>query len=69
MPVKPKKQEDWMPKCTNCAFFVCDPKEDLGECRRLPPVVFAEGDDGVGFSFSLSTREMWCGEFKRKCDS
>ena len=66
---KKKPDEDWMPKCATCAFFVADPKEDMGECRRLPPVVFPDGDDGLGFSFSMSTSQMWCGEFRRKCDS
>lgn len=70
MPVKkPAKQEDWMPKCGNCAFFVPDSKDELGECRRLPPVVFPDGEDGLGFSFSMSMQDQWCGEFKRKCDS
>ena len=66
MPIKkPKQDEDWMPRCKNCAFFVDDPKGEIGECRRLPPVVFPDGDDGLGFSFSMSTPDMWCGEFKR----
>lgn len=69
----PRKKEqpvdDWMPKCSSCAFFVPDPKEDIGECRRLPPVVFPDGDEGLGFSFSMSMPSHWCGEFKRKCDS
>lgn len=66
---KPSKEADWMPRCGNCAFFVPDSKEDIGECRRLPPVVFPDGDDGLGFSFSMSMHDHWCGEFKRKCDS
>lgn len=57
--------DDCMPRCESCAFFKADPKEDLGECRRLPPIIFPDGDDGLGFSFSMTTREMWCGEFKR----
>lgn len=64
-----KQPEDWMPKCGNCAFFVIEPKEEVGECRRLPPVVFADGEDGLGFSFSLTVPDRWCGEFKRKCDA
>lgn len=70
MPVKkPAKEEDWMPKCANCAFFVPDAKEDVGECRRLPPAVFPDGEDGLGFSFSITHKTQWCGEFKRNCNS
>lgn len=65
MPKKPPP-EDWMPKCAACAFFVSDPKEDVGECRRLPPAVFPDGDDGLGFSFAMTTPDRWCGEFKRQ---
>lgn len=62
---KLKPDNDWMPRCGSCAFFVSDAKDDIGECRRLPPVVFPDGDEGLGFSFSMSTSEQWCGEFKR----
>ena len=65
---KKKPVEDWMPKCGACAFFVPD-KDEMGECRRLPPVVFPDGEDGLGFSFSMTAKDMWCGEFKRRCDS
>ena len=61
--------EDCMPRCGSCAFFVADAKDELGECRRLPPYVLPDGDDGVGFSFAVTVVDYWCGEFKRKLSS
>lgn len=64
-----KKQaipEDCLPRCASCAFFIPDPKDDIGECRRYPPVVFPDGEDGLGFSFSMTGSTQWCGEFRRK---
>ncbi len=63
---KKKLPDDCMPRCSSCAFFISDPKEDMGECRRLPPVTFPDGDEGLGFSFAMTMPEMWCGEFKRQ---
>ena len=68
MAKKKPEADDWMPKCASCAFFVPD-SEEMGECRRLPPVVFPDGEDGLGFSFAMTVKDMWCGEFKRRCDS
>jgi hypothetical protein len=61
--------DDCMPRCASCAFFVGDPKEEIGDCRRYPPTTFPDGDEGLGFSFSITVSNMWCGEFIRKCDS
>ena len=58
--------DDCMPRCETCAFFAGDPKEDMGECRRHPPTTFPDGDEGLGFSFSITVKTMWCGEFKRQ---
>jgi hypothetical protein len=58
--------DDCMPKCSTCAFFVPDRKDELGECRRFPPAVFPDGDDGLGFSFSMTQPDQWCGEFRRR---
>lgn len=66
MPRKKSIPDDCMPRCETCAFFVGDQKEDIGECRRLPPTIFLDGDEGLGFSFSNTIKSMWCGEFKRK---
>lgn len=66
MPRKKTLPDDCMPRCASCAFFVGDVKEDIGECRRLPPAVFPDGEEGLGFSFSLTAKQMWCGEFKRQ---
>lgn len=64
-----KIPDDCMPKCATCAFFVADAKEEIGDCRRLPPVVFPDGEEGLGFSFALTQADMWCGEYKRQCNS
>lgn len=65
MSIKKKKEdEDWMPRCGSCVFFVGDKQDSFGECRRLPPTVFPE-DEGVGFSFAITEVSQWCGEFKR----
>lgn len=60
--------DDCMPRCETCAFFIGDPKEDMGECRRYPPNTFPE-DEGLGFSFGITIKTMWCGEFTRKLDA
>ncbi len=65
MPIKPKKKEDdWMPKCASCVFFLADAKESFGECRRYPPATFPD-DEGIGFSFAITEESQWCGEFQR----
>lgn len=66
MPRKKQIPDDCMPRCETCAFFVGDQKEDIGECRRLPPVTFPDVGEGLCFSFGITVKSMWCGEFKRK---
>lgn len=64
MTKKKATQEDWMPKCASCVFFLVDAKESYGECRRNPPTSFLE-DDGIGFTFAITEESQWCGEFQR----
>ena len=66
---KQKIPADCLPRCSSCAFFIDDPREEVGECRRMPPQVFPDGEDGLGFSFAITSKEAWCGEYRRKCDS
>ena len=66
---KKKPDDDWMPKCATCAFFVEHSNDEIGDCRRLPPMIFPDGENSIGFSFSVTEPNLWCGEFKRRCDS
>lgn len=61
----PKKlPADCMPACQSCSFFDIEPKEDLGLCRRYPPIlVNVEGD--YESTFPVTARDDWCGEFHR----
>lgn len=61
-----KIPDDCMPKCASCAFFVCELKEDIGMCKRYPPVVLYIGDEEFDSSFPVIPRSEWCGEFVRK---
>lgn len=63
----PKKSipADCMPACVSCAFFMCEPKEDLGFCRRYPPMII-EAEDGYDSCIPVTARADWCGEFIRK---
>ncbi len=69
MPRKKQEAEDWMPRCGSCAFFVGESSDDTGECRRLPPAIFPDGENAISFSFAITKIDQWCGEFKRRCDS
>lgn len=64
--VRKKLPDDCMPKCASCAFFVCEPKDEMGECRRLPPLACVADDQGVMFAFAVVHHTEWCGEFKRR---
>lgn len=55
-----------MPKCASCAFFLCEPKDDIGACRRFPPVILYIGDEEFDSSFPVIGRDEWCGEFIRQ---
>lgn len=66
MTKKKAQVEDWMPKCESCAFFDCEPKEDIGVCRRYPPIVVPAGDDDFDSVMPITSRTDWCGEFTRK---
>lgn len=63
---KQKLLDDCMPNCKGCSFFLSDPKDVLGECRRYPPVVLYIGDNDFDSSFPLSSADEWCGEFIRR---
>jgi hypothetical protein len=61
----PKKKEDWMPACQSCSFFEIEVKEDLGYCRRYPPILVRVGDDDYDCTYPVTARDDWCGEFHR----
>lgn len=64
MPVK-KIPEDCLPSCGSCSFFLKQPKDDLGYCRRYPPTIVSLGDDEFESVFPISAPDDWCGEFVR----
>jgi hypothetical protein len=61
-----KKQTD--PKtCANCRFFhLDDPKDEIGFCRRMPPVYIPSDEDGAGggWTFAVTWFDVDCGEHK-----
>lgn len=64
MPSK-KIPDDCMPACISCAFFICEPKEDLGYCYRYPPKLI-EIEGNFESCYPVTERKDWCGEFVRK---
>lgn len=54
-----------MPACISCAFFICEPKEDLGYCYRYPPKLI-EIEGNFESCYPVTERKDWCGEFVRK---
>jgi hypothetical protein len=60
-----KLPADCMPACQSCSFFDIEPKEDLGLCRRYPPVLINMGDSDFDSTFPVAARDDWCGEFHR----
>jgi len=44
---------------------MCEPKEELGFCRRYPPMII-EAEDGYDSCIPVTARADWCGEFIRK---
>jgi hypothetical protein len=50
--------------CGNCRFWCQDQQTrvDSGDCRKLPPTRFGNGDSG----FPQSHKNCWCGEFRHK---
>jgi hypothetical protein len=59
------KKEDWMPACQSCSFFEIEVKEDLGYCRRYPPILISVGSDDYDCTYPITSRDDWCGEFHR----
>jgi hypothetical protein len=59
------KKEDWMPACQSCSFFEIEVKEELGYCRRYPPILISVGSDDYDCTYPITSRDDWCGEFHR----
>lgn len=65
---KPKKAAD-QKNCEACRHFKAEPKDDLGLCKRLPPVLLVVADEVVcAFPTTCRTDEP-CGEFAQKLQS
>lgn len=62
--------KDCMPRCKHCAFVDLEPKDDLGLCRRYPPLVISMSDDTGDEAASVlpvvDPDKDWCGEFIRR---
>jgi hypothetical protein len=54
-----------MPRCSNCAFYVAEKKDEVGECHRYPPTLLPEDSDVAIFTFPITAEDEWCGEFVR----
>lgn len=57
MPKKPEIQS-----CATCRCFVAEPKEELGLCKRYPPVPIVVADEPVS-TFPCVARDDVCGEY------
>ncbi|SPA44589.1 hypothetical protein [Cupriavidus taiwanensis] len=67
---KPKKIEpaETLVACENCRYFV--PKDGRNECRRNPPTVAVDFEDGgVTSMFPLVDAGEWCGCWAAKLNS
>jgi hypothetical protein len=54
-----------MPLCGSCSFFEREPKEEMGYCRRYPPVIINLNDDEYESILPIVNLSDWCGEFNR----
>lgn len=59
-----KLPDDCMPSCKTCSFFLIEPKDDLGFCRRYPPTLI-NIEDELDSVFPVVAESDWCGEFHR----
>jgi hypothetical protein len=57
-----KKQPQPLPEfgCHNCRFWRKD--DDGGTCRRDPPTVVYDTEDGAFSIWPMTAAEDWCGE-------
>jgi hypothetical protein len=58
----PKKPQPEIQSCATCRCFVAEPKDELGLCKRYPPVVVVIEDDPVS-TFPAVERDEICGEY------
>lgn len=55
---------DCMPMCKTCVFFVMEPQNEVGECRRYPPVNIPI-ESSLTYEFAITEPGFWCGEYRR----
>ena len=60
------KLEDDCVSCSHCCYFVVDPKDSTGFCRRYPPNVVISNENEVYCALPVVESTDYCGEFKRK---
>jgi hypothetical protein len=54
--------------CGLCKFFLKNPDDDNGYCRRFPPMPVAD-EEGIASVFAVTDTSDWCGEFRPKLNS
>lgn len=68
MPKKPAAPEP--ESCGSCRYFLSNKEDEYGFCRRGPPSVFPDPEDGSPIVlWRIVATPEWCGEFSRKLDS
>lgn len=55
--------------CGDCRCFVAEPHEDLGLCKRYPPVVVVVAEEPLCTFPSTARDEPSCGEFAQRLQS
>ena len=61
------QKSDLIQTCEHCRFFLEDETraDEVGTCRRLPPVLFFDTiEESSKSAFASVHQDSWCGEFR-----
>jgi hypothetical protein len=61
----PKKRDDCVMQCSNCAYYRAEQGEEYGKCHRYPPV-WITSSESFSFDFPAVDDTDYCGEFARE---